>query len=72
MIGSIDKDRLRQALSLPEHLKIRLVLALGKPSEKVVLEDLEPGGDTRYWRDADGVHHVPKRGLSELIISDGE
>jgi nitroreductase len=68
MIGSIDKDRLRRELAIPDHLKIRLVLALGKPAEKVVLEDLEPGGDTRYWRDAEGVHHVPKRGLAELIV----
>jgi nitroreductase len=70
MIGAIDKDRLRKELAIPEHLKIRLVLALGKPAEKVVLEDLEPGGDTRYWRDEDGVHHVPKRGLDELIVSE--
>jgi nitroreductase len=68
MIGAINKDKLRQALGIPEHLKIRLVLALGKPAEKVVLEDLEPGGDARYWRDDEGVHHVPKRGLDELIV----
>jgi len=72
MIGAIDKDRLRQELAIPENLKIRLVLALGKPAEKVVLEDLEPGGDTRYWRDEEGVHHVHKRGLAELIVSDGK
>jgi len=59
-------------LAIPEHLKIRLVLALGKPAETVVLEDLEPGGDTRYWRDEEGVHHVPKRGLAELIVTDGK
>ena len=68
MIGAIDKDKLRQALHIPEHLKIRLVLALGKPAEKVVLEELEPGGDTRYWRDEEDVHHVPKRTLAELIV----
>jgi nitroreductase len=72
MVGAIDKDRLRRELAIPEHLMIRLVLALGKPAEKVVLEELQPGGDTRYWRDEDGVHHVPKRGLAELIISDGK
>jgi nitroreductase len=70
MIGSISKERLRQELNIPEHLKIRLVVALGKPAEQVVLEDLEPGGDIRYWRDQEGVHHVPKRMLAELIITD--
>jgi len=69
MIGAIQKDRLREALSIPEHLFIRLVLALGKPAETVVIEDLEPGGDVRYWRDDAGVHHVPKRRLEELIVA---
>jgi nitroreductase len=69
MIGSIDKERLRQELAIPQHLKIRLVVALGKPSEKVVLEDLEPGGDFRYWRDEEGIHHVPKRTLAEIIVA---
>ena len=57
-------------LDIPERYEILLVLALGKPAEKVVLEDLEAGGDTRYWRDEADVHHVPKRGIAELIVSD--
>jgi len=27
-----------------------------------------PDGDSKYYRDADGVHHVPKRALSELVL----
>ncbi len=68
MFGAIQRARLRKELDIPEHLKIRLVLALGRPAEKVVLEDMGPGGDIRYWRDEAGVHHVPKRGLEELIV----
>ena len=68
MFGAIQKEKLRAALQIPEHLKIRLVIALGKPVETVVLEDLPPGGDVRYWRDERGVHHVPKRRLEELIL----
>lgn len=68
ILGAIQKDRLRQALAISPHLMIRLVLALGRPAETVVLEDLAPGGDIRYWRDEAGIHHVPKRGLGELII----
>ncbi|GAI47418.1 unnamed protein product, partial [marine sediment metagenome] len=45
-----------------------LVLSLGKPKEKVVIETLEPGGDFKYWRDSDSVHHVPKRRLDDIII----
>ena len=68
MIGAINKDKLRQVLDIPTRFRIQLVLALGKPAEKVVLEDLEPGGDIEYWRDENDVHHVPKRKLEELIL----
>jgi nitroreductase len=71
LIGSINKERLRQELNIAEQFKIRLVVALGKPAEQVRLEDLAPGGDIRYWRDAKDVHHVPKRLLSELIVAGG-
>lgn len=68
MIGALDRDGLRQALGLPERYEILLVLALGKPREKVVIEDVGPDGDIKYYRDAEGVHHVPKRSLDELIL----
>ena len=68
MIGSIRRERLVNALGIPERYEILLALALGKPKEKVVLEDMEPGGDIEYWRDADGVHHVPKRPVDELLL----
>ena len=72
IIGSIKKDELREALAIPEHLKIRFVLALGEPTETVVIEDCEAGGDIQYWRDEKDKHHVPKRKLDELIIAGGK
>ena len=68
MIRSIHRDALRQALSIPERYEILMVLALGKAREKVVIELLGPDGDTKYWRDDQRVHHVPKRSLDEVII----
>jgi nitroreductase len=70
MIGAIDRDGLRQALSIPERYEILLLLALGKPAETVVLEDVGPDGDIKYYRDEEDVHHVPKRLLDELIIEE--
>jgi len=67
MIGSIDRPALGAELGLPEHLAIRLVVALGHPAEKVVLEE-GPPEPRPYWREADGVHHVPKRPLEELLV----
>jgi nitroreductase len=70
MLGALDKDGLRQALDIPEQYEILLALALGKPKETVVLEDTGTDGDIKYYRDADDVHHVPKRPLDELIVQE--
>jgi hypothetical protein len=43
------------------------VIALGSPVEKIVLESLSADGSIRYYRDAQMVHHVPKRSVEELI-----
>jgi len=68
IIASIEKEGLRKALQIPTRYEILLVLALGKPKETVVIETIEPSGDTKYWRDNNGVHHVPKRPLDDIII----
>ncbi|MFH1924128.1 MAG: nitroreductase family protein [Planctomycetota bacterium] len=68
MIGSIDREGLRDTLKIPEHFEILLVLALGRPQEKVVLEFDQRPDETPYWRDSDDVHHVPKRPLEELLV----
>ncbi len=68
IIGSVDKPKLAQALEIPGQYEILLVLALGKPKETVVLETVGPEGDVKYWRDSQGVHHVPKRPLDEIIL----
>lgn len=68
IIASIQRRELREALAIPEHFEILLVLALGRPKERVVLEVVGPEGDVKYWRDAEGVHHVPKRALDEVIV----
>lgn len=68
MIGSIKEEGLRTALDIGARYEILLVLALGRPRERVVLEEMGADGDIKYWRDEDQVHHVPKRALDELII----
>ena len=68
MMGGVRRDGLMTALNIPPRYEILLVLALGKPKEKVVLETVGPDGNTKYWRDDEGVHHVPKRRLDDIII----
>jgi nitroreductase len=70
MLGSIDRNALRDSLSIPSQLKILLVLAIGKPREQVVLETIGSDNSIRYWRDNEGVHHVPKRKLEDIIVAE--
>ncbi len=68
MIGTVKREELRKTLDIPSRYEILLVLALGKPKEMVVIEAVGTCGDIKYWRDNQGVHHVPKRPLDELIL----
>lgn len=69
MLGAIKKDELRKNLNIAERYDILLVIALGKPKEKVVIEIVGTDGSTKYWRDAQDVHHVPKRALKDIIVA---
>lgn len=68
MLGAFKKDELRKALNIAERYDILLVVALGKPREKVVIETVGADGSTKYWRDSQEVHHVPKRALKDIIV----
>ncbi len=68
MFGSVNKKGLAEKLAIPEKYEILVVIALGKPKEKVVLDDLDETGDIKYWRDENSVHHVPKRKLKDIIL----
>lgn len=69
MLGSVRREELLAALGLdPARYAVELVVALGRPVEDVRLTGLPADGSTRYWRDAQGVHYVPKRSLDDLIV----
>ncbi len=70
IFGSVRREELHRALEIPEDFEILIVIALGKPKETVVIDPLGPEGSIKYWRDEDGVHHVPKRDLDELIVAE--
>ncbi|MCX5675577.1 MAG: nitroreductase family protein [Planctomycetota bacterium] len=69
MLGAIDRDAIRREFKVPQRYAIALVVALGVPAETCVLEDAKAGGDVTYYRDAQSVHHVPKRPLDEIILN---
>ena len=70
MLGAFDRKALRECLNIPSHIRLLLVLAIGKPKEQVVLETVGSDNSIRYWRDNEGVHHVPKRKLEDIIAAE--
>ena len=72
MLGAIKRPALKAALSIPDELDVGLVIALGKPVERVVLQDVPPGSSITYYRDDEQTHYVPKRTLAEIVIAQHE
>lgn len=67
IVKAVNESKLRIALSIPVSLKLNQVIALGYPIEQIYLEPMK-NGDFKYWRDDNGGHHVPKRGVDEIIV----
>ncbi len=67
MIGSATAEVISEALSLADSLTPVLLLGIGAPEDEVVLT-VAQDGDTKYYRDENNVHYVPKRTLDEIII----
>jgi len=68
MLGSIDRSRLIPVCNVPDGMELLYVIALGYAAETVVLEEAVDG-NINYYRDANEIHHVPKRPLREVLLS---
>lgn len=69
IVGSFRKRDVAKALGInQERFQPDLVLAIGKPAENVRVTSMPPDGSTAYWRDAESVHHVPKRPLADVLL----
>ena len=71
IIKAFDAAMVSEALRLDDRYAPRYVLALGYPAETVVIEEMsgDENADFKYYRTPDGVHHVPKRPLSEIMLN---
>ena len=71
MIGSVERDELLAILELPvSQYEVLLVVALGKPRERIELELVAEPGKIEYYRDENDVHHVPKRRLEDVLLAE--
>lgn len=68
-IGAFDHDAVRESLHL--EYEPLLVVAIGRPAERIELVECGADDDKTYYR-RDGVHYVPKIRLDELILGKKE
>lgn len=68
MIGAFIKPEVTRVLGLDDSQEIQLILALGYPGEERVLVDADDKTGVTYYRDDKGVHYIPKRSSSELLL----
>ena len=64
-LGAININKLTDILALPKHIKIDSVIALGYSNESPQIEIIKDS--VKYWKDDEGVLHVPKRGIDEVL-----
>lgn len=67
MIGSFSPAQVKEILELDDNLIPKLVLALGKPDERVELVGEDGDGNVTYYRE-NGIHYVQKRNLENILI----
>ena len=64
-IGAFNRNALTETFALP--CEPVLVLAIGKPAEKIELVPVHAGAPLKYYRD-NGTHFVPKLVTDDLIL----
>lgn len=64
-IGAFDHAAIKEALNLP--YEPLLVLAIGRPNERIEIVECNEGDSLTYYREG-GVHYVPKININNLIL----
>ena len=64
-IGAFDREPVKALLGLK--YEPLLVLAIGRPAERIMLKECGEGDNLTYYREG-GVHYVPKIRVEDLII----
>ena len=65
ILCKINKKEIKKLLKIPESVELKALVALGRKNEIVKRE--ERIDEVKYWRDDDGIFHIPKKPLSSII-----
>jgi len=67
ILASTQRNKLREILNIPDHLRIDMLVSLGYPGNERHVIDKPRNGDVKYWVDDKEVLHVPKRRLEDIL-----
>lgn len=67
IIRTFNRYELRRYFQMPENMETVLIIALGKPAQEIVIDEIVKDQSTAYYTDEDHKHHVPKRTLKDII-----
>ena len=68
MIGSFDKDGVKELFGFGENIEPALIIAVGAPAETPEIRPVGEDGSIKYFRDSEDRHFVPKRSLEEILL----
>lgn len=64
-MGAINRNKIKEILNLPNTYEVEFVISLGIPDEESVMEPMTDS--MKYWKDENGVMHIPKKTLNDII-----
>ena len=67
--GFLEPEKVRKLLKIPESFSILMAIALGKPVGTVVIDQMGDDDSVCCFRDANGIHHVPKRVVDDVLLN---
>jgi len=65
MMGSIDREKIKEVLNVPDDYFVDLAIALGYPAEQPIIEETDT--EPEYYRDEKGILHIQKRRLKDVL-----
>lgn len=65
-MGAINFKKIKELFEIPDNYIIKQVISLGYPDEESIIEPFKDS--FKYWKDENGMMHVPKRSLDDIIL----
>ena len=65
-MGAINFKKIKELFEIPDNYIIKQVVSLGYPDEESIIEPFKDS--FKYWKDENGMMHVPKRDLDDVIF----